>query len=55
MTILTPRHQPKQTLKGHLEFALEYGGVDFCVLKESFEEIVAIIREPMANSYARRI
>jgi len=30
---LTPRHQPKQTLKGHLEFALKYEGVDLCVLK----------------------
>jgi Fic family protein len=57
---LTPRHQPNQTLKGHLEFALKYEGVDLCVLKKLFEvvdihEIEAIVRESMTGSYARRI
>ena len=58
--LLTPRHQPKQSLKGHLEFALKYEGVDLCVLKKLFEvldesEITTIVQETITGSYARRI
>jgi Fic family protein len=58
--LLTPRHQPKQTLRGHLEFALKYEGVDLCVLKKLFEvinrqEIEAIIQESITGAYSRRI
>lgn len=58
--VLTPRHQPELTLKGHLEFALKYEGVNLCILKKLFRtvekgEIEAIIRETETGSYARRI
>lgn len=57
---LTPRHQPASSLRGHLEFALKYEGVDLCVLKKLFEvieksEIEAIVQETSTGSYARRI
>lgn len=58
--LLTPRHQPANSLKGHLEFALKYEGVDLCVLKKLFEvldqkELVDIVQETITGSYARRI
>lgn len=58
--LLTPRHQPEETLKGHLEFALKYEGIDLCVLKKLFEvvdkqTIETIIQETSTGSYSRRI
>ncbi len=58
--LLTPRHQPEHTLRGHLEFALKYEGVDLCVLKKLFEvidtrEIEEIVQETVTGSYSRRI
>ncbi len=58
--LLTPRHQPENSLRGHLEFALKYEGVDLCVLKKLFEaiepsEIVTIVQETTTGAYARRI
>jgi len=58
--MLTPRHQPENSLKGHLGFALKYEGVDLCVLKKLFEvldpdEIRKMIQESITGSYSRRI
>jgi len=58
--LLTPRHQPEETLIGHLEFALKYEGLDLCILKKLFEvidrrTIETIIQETITGSYSRRI
>ncbi len=58
--LLTPRHQPVNSLKGHLEFAIKYEGINLCVLKKLFEvidknELVTIVQETITGSYARRI
>ena len=52
--IFTPRHKPRETLNGHLVFALKYEGVDLAVLNALFqkiepEEIKKIIRENRRN------
>jgi Fic family protein len=57
---LTPRHKPEASLKGHLEFALKYEGVNLCIMKKLFEtvdkkEIESIIKENPFGSYSRRI
>ncbi|THV15793.1 Fic family protein [Rhizobium rhizophilum] len=58
--ILTPRHQPANTLGAHLTFALRYEGLDLLVLKALFratgpEPIADIVRMAPTGSYARRI
>ncbi len=57
--VYTPRHRPKDTLAGHLTFALKYEGVDLAVLKALFakidpEEIVAWVQAEPVGRYSRR-
>ena len=58
--VFTPRHQPKDSLMGHLTFALKYEGVDLAVLKKLFESVGAsgmqslIAAEP-TGQYSRRL
>ena len=58
--ILTPRHQPADTLAGHLTFALKWEGVELGVLAKLFEavkpeEIAQIVSETPTGAYARRL
>lgn len=58
--LLTPRHAPRPTLKGHLIFALKYEGLDLAVLKHLFlavdvTEIESIVRATPTSGYARRL
>ena len=58
--ILTPRHGPKPTLAGHLEFALKNEGIDLCVIKKLFEvidpnKIAEIITDSPTGIYTRRL
>jgi Fic family protein len=58
--IFTPRHTPKDTLNGHLVFALKYEGVDLAVLNALFqkiepEEIKGIILSEPTGRYSRRL
>lgn len=58
--IFTPRHKPKDTLYGHLIFALKYEGVDLAVLNALFQKIEAgeiqkIIRAEPTGSYSRKL
>ena len=58
--MLTPRHQPEDTLVGHLTFALKWEGVDLGVLAALFkvvsaEEITRIILETPTGAYSRRL
>lgn len=58
--MLTPRHEPAQTLQGHLEFALKWEGVSLGVLAALFDqvsplEIAGIVRDKPTGAYARRI
>ena len=58
--LLTPRHAPRPTLKGHLTFALKYEGLDLAILKRLFlvldsTEIESIVRATPTGSYARRL
>ncbi len=58
--MLTPRHAPEDSLRGHLVFALKYEGVNLTVLKALFdvidkEEIIHIVTEEPTGSYSRRI
>ncbi len=58
--VYTPRHEPTDTLAGHLTFALKHEGVDLYILKKLFEKVPAdevrdiILKEP-TGQYARRI
>ena len=57
--ILTPRHAPADDLRGHLEFALKWEGVDLGVLVALFKvleagEIAGIVRATPTGSFARR-
>lgn len=56
----TPRHQPQETLYGHLTFALKYEGIDLAVLNALFQtiesrELKTIIRTEPTGSYSRRL
>jgi len=56
----TPRHQPPETLYGHLIFALKYEGIDLAVLNALFHtievrELETIIRTEPTGSYSRRL
>jgi Fic family protein len=58
--ILTPRHQPEDTLAGHLTFALKWEGVDLAVLAALFrvipeEEIARYVLETPTGIYSRRL
>lgn len=58
--LFTPRHKPKDTLNGHLIFALKYEGVDLAVLNALFqsiepEEIQEIIISQPTGRYSRRL
>lgn len=58
--ILTPRHQPEDTLAGHLTFALKWEGVDLGVLATLFKvvpenEIAHIVLETPTGAYSRRL
>ena len=58
--IFTPRHKPKDTLYGHLTFALKYEGIDLAVLNALFEMIEArdietIIRSEPTGMYSRKL
>jgi len=58
--IFTPRHKPKDTLHGHLIFALKYEGVDLAVLNALFqkigsEEIREIVLSEPTGRYSRRL
>ena len=56
----TPRHIPKESIPGHLTFALRYEGVDLSVLKALFniinpEIIGRWVRAEPTGRYSRRI
>tara|TARA_R110002050_G_scaffold129000_1_gene250423 strand:+ start:18875 stop:20425 length:1551 start_codon:yes stop_codon:yes gene_type:complete len=58
--VLTPRHQPEETLYKQLVFALKYEGINLLVLKKLFEilpkqEIESIITTETLGQYSRRI
>jgi hypothetical protein len=58
--VFTPRHEPQQTLSGHLTFALKYEGVDLGVLKKLFSEVTTntikeLIEAEPTSQYTRRI
>lgn len=58
--IMTPRHEPQASLRGHLTFALKYEGLDLAILKRLFEAvgaepIIAWVSDEPNGSYARRI
>lgn len=58
--IFTPRHSPKNTLYGHLIFALKYEGIDLAIFNALFQKIEAqeiqkIIRSEPTGSYSRRL
>ena len=58
--VFTPRHEPKDTLGGHLTFALRYEGLDLAVLKAIFltvetSEMEEIIHAEPTGKYSRRL
>lgn len=58
--IFTPRHNPEDTLFGHLTFALKYEGIDLTILNALFrairpEDITAIVQSEPTGGYSRRI
>lgn len=58
--ILTPRHEPKDTLYDQLVFALKYEGVNLLFFKKLFkkkteEEITALVQIEPNGQYSRRI
>lgn len=58
--VFTPRHQPQDTLYGHLVFALKYEGVNLLFFKKLFERIEKatienwVKNEPLSQ-YSRKI
>lgn len=58
--VLTPRHQPKETLYDHLVFALKYEGVNLLFFKKLFEtlpqnECTALVQIEPQGLYSRKI
>lgn len=58
--ILTPRHQPEDSLSGQLTFALKWEGVELGILLAVFravpeKEIADIIQQTPTGAYARRL
>lgn len=59
-SIYTPRHNPNDTLAGHLTFALRYEGIDLAVLHALFtkitvDELSSWIKSEPVGQYSRRI
>jgi hypothetical protein len=58
--LLTPRHEPADTLGAQLEFALKWEGVDLSVLSALFKfvpahEVASLVAEKPKGIYTRRI
>ena len=58
--VLTPRHQPEETLLGHLIFAIKYEGINLLFFKKLFENldaglIEAWIKQEPLSIYGRSI
>lgn len=58
--ILTPRHEPLDTLYGHLVFAIKYEGINLLFFKKLFEKldektIIGLITASPFSIYARKI
>lgn len=58
--VFTPRHEPEDSLKGHLTFALKYEGIDLAILNALFHkiddaDIENIVKSEPTGSYTRRI
>lgn len=58
--VFTPRHAPKDTLYGHLVFAIRYEGIDLSVLNILFSKIPPcdmeeVLRQEPNGIYARKI
>lgn len=58
--LLPPRRAPKDTLRGQLEFALKWEGVDLSVLSALFEsdldaELATLVRAKPSGIYSRRL
>jgi len=58
--VFTPRHEPEDTLYGHLTFALKQEGIDLAVLKALYNridptELVDIVQSEPTGTYSRRI
>jgi Fic family protein len=58
--VLTPRHQPKETIYDHLVFALKYEGINLLFFKKLFEclpteTIEKWISDERLSQYARKI
>jgi len=58
--ILTPRHQPPDTLYGHLVFAIKYEGINLLFFKKLFERIdhsviKSLVESEPLSQYTRKI
>lgn len=58
--VFTPRHEPEDSIYGHLIFALRYEGIELLVLKVLFThvdpgEIIQMVRNEPTGAYSRRI
>jgi Uncharacterized conserved protein len=58
--VFTPRHQPKDTLYGHLVFALKYEGVNLLFFKKLFNQLDKTtiedwVKKEPHSQYSRRI
>ena len=58
--VFTPRHQPPDTLYGHLVFALKYEGVNLLFFKKLFEQLDKLIiedwiKDEPLSQYVRKI
>lgn len=58
--VLTPRHQPEDTLFRHLVFAIKYEGINLLFFKKLFEsieteQVLILIQEEPSGQYARKI
>ncbi len=58
--VFTPRHNPDDTLAGHLSFALKYEGIDLAILNALFacidpQEITTWVQSEPVGKYSRRI
>jgi len=58
--VFTPRHQPIDTLYGHLVFALKYEGVNLLLFKKLFDKVDKTIIEDLVKNeplsqYSRKI
>src|SRR5438046_1849803 len=51
--LLTPRHAPSDDLRGHLEFALKWAGVDLGVLSAIFRKVSTVERGKSSGARMR--